>query len=225
MDGVQFEGTSLSRSWQGAARPVACGDPARATLVDPILQNCRKELYACRAALACVVAKGRRRLMPLDKDFVQQALAGSPEACWGLQRWPREAEGRDPRLATGGTRGRMQEEVLPSLASQFAGVRVSQHCGPRGGRAQSSAHTRRRAGLPRHRGAAAGAGSAWRSPGSSRRARVPPWGRAGRTPAGSGLPPRHRAAQNSALRPNDDSRRAHTHTAFIFTDISSLILE
>lgn len=224
MGAVRFVETLPSRSWLGAARPVACGDPAPATRGDPILQNCHKELYACRGVLACEAARGRRRLKPRDRGFGRRGPAGSPGGCLDQRRLLREAGDMVPRRATGGTLEHKLAEALPSLATLCAKVHALQHDGLRGDQVQSSARIRRRADRLRLRDAVAEARSAWRSPGSSRRARVPPWGRAGRTPAWSGLPPRHRAARNSALRPNDVSRRAHTRTAFIFTNISSLIL-
>lgn len=171
---VQYEGTLLSRSWLGAARPVACGDPAPANHGDPILQSCRKVRYACRGVPASVATRGRLRREPRDTGSGARELAGFPEVCWGRQRWLREAGDKVPRQATDDTRGHRPEVALPFLANLFAGVHALQHGGPQDDRVQSSARIRRQAGLRRPRGAAAGARSAWRSPGSSRHALVPP---------------------------------------------------
>lgn len=189
--------------------PAACGARARASRAGPTPRSYHKVRYACREVPAYAATTARRRRAQRDTGCGRVARAESRGACSDRRRLRRAAAGRGPRRARAYRRARMRVASPRARAiRRAAAARASPSDCPQGGRARSSARTHRLAGPRRRRDEVAAAGSAWRSPGSSPRARAPPWDRARGTPAGIGLPPRRGAGRTAT--PPSPSPRAHS---------------
>lgn len=197
-----------SMNWMDVGLLAANDDPAPSTRDDPILQNCRKELYACREVRAYEVTTTRHPQEEHGKDYDRQARVEFLAVYWDLRRSLHAAADRAQHQATVDKHGHMRVRFQQAHATLVEEARVLQGDDLPGDLIQNFEHIRLRADLHQLHDVAEALEFAWHPPENNRRVCVLPWSRTGHAPAGNELPRRHRAARDSALQSNDVMRRA-----------------